>query len=141
MVITLPTAENARLPNWGIDERIKALPLKSLSEVQVEKLLKAAGANFDYGLTTWIIGQAGGNPGILIAATRLGDDLRKDAMNFSENIAKAFEAKTRRELGDRAIDILQPLSLLSSVGIRGRVSGEAIAICAQFGNGIEVNAI
>ena len=141
LFITLPTTENAPMPVWTDDKRVKVLPLGPLSQAQAEALLKEAGADFDFSLMSWVVGQAGGNPGILLNAARLGADLRKSTATFADSVAQAFEARTRRELGDSALEILRLLSLLIRVGVRGRAAQEIQSICNVFGNGIQVNAV
>ena len=141
LLITLPIAENAPAPNFGQDERLQVIRLDPLSDSQAQELLKVAGAKFDYSIESWVIQQAGGNPGILLLAASLGTDLRKTAETFVDDVAKTFEQKARRELGDRAIEILRLLSLLTHVGIRGAFFKEIEAICTLFGNGIHPNEI
>jgi hypothetical protein len=42
----------------------------------------------DFGIESWIIEQAGGLPGILLAASRFGRELRPGAATFSEQIGR-----------------------------------------------------
>src|SRR5262249_14191658 len=119
ILITLPTLENAPAPSFGRDSRVQTLSLGPLPESKAEELLRAAGARFDYGLESWVLSQAGGNPGILLFAASLGDDLRRTAATFADDVGQAFRQRTARILGDSAINDLELLSILTHVGVSG----------------------
>lgn len=141
LLITLPTAEKAPTPNFGRDDRIQVIQLDPLSDSQAHELLEAAGAKLDYSMESWIIEQAGGNPGILLFAASLGPELRKSVATFTDDVARIFEQKVRRELGNTAIEILKLLSLLTHVGIRGTPYKEIEVICSLFGRSLQPNEV
>ncbi|MEQ9623414.1 hypothetical protein [Coleofasciculus chthonoplastes] len=143
LLITLPTAENAPIVNFGRDYRVQDYRLNSLSDWQSSKLLKAAKADFDYGLESWVIKQAGGNPGILLLAASLGSELRKQSNDFLVDVANAIKNKVRRTrtLGNEAIEILQLLSILTSVGIKGEPSQEIELICQCLGDTVQPKTV
>lgn len=141
LLITFPTMQDAPRPSFGRDNRVQIIQVKSFSELEAGELLKAAGAAFDYGLASWIIEQAGGTPGILLAAASLGPELRREASVFVDEVGTAFEGRVRRELGDRAIDVLRLLSLLTHVGVRGVHANEINLICTIFGGDLNPNAV
>lgn len=141
LLITLPTAEKAPTPNFGRDDRIQVVQLNPLSDSQAHEILQAAGAKLDYSMESWVIEQAGGNPGILLFAVSLGTELRKTAATFVDDVARTFEQKIRRELGDTAIEILKLLSLLTHVGIRETPCKEIEVICSLFGGSLQPNTI
>ncbi len=80
-LVTLPTQEGAPLPNFGLDDRVKILPLAPLIEPDARMLYRdvLATHRVDFGIESWILEQAGGIPGVLIAAARLGDRIRPAA--------------------------------------------------------------
>jgi len=133
LVVTLPAVERIVLPNFGRDERVRCFRVEPLSNPESEKLLKAAGAKFDYSLESWVIHQAAGNPGVLLMAANIGEGLRKSTTPFLEAVSQAFEQKARQELGDKTVDVLALLSLLTYVGISGNVQSEIRMICDLFG--------
>lgn len=141
LLITLPITEKASMPNFGRDERIQVIQLVPLSDSQARELLQASGAKLDYGLESWVIEQAGGNPGIILFAASLGGELRRGAADFADDVAKAFERKVRRELGDAQIEVLRLLSLLTHVGIRRTACKEIEVICSLFGGNLQPNAV
>jgi hypothetical protein len=135
IVITLPTLETAPAPSFGRDSRVQTLSLGALPETKAEELLRSAGAHFDYGLESWVVSQAGGNPGILLFAASLGADLRRTATTFAEDVGKAFRQRTARVLGDTAIIDLELLSVLTHVGVSGQAAVELQVICDLLGEG------
>lgn len=141
LFITFPTSETAPIPSLRLDERVRVVTLGPLSNNQSETLLQAAGANLDFSLMSWIVAQADGNPYILLSAARLGPDLRHRATTFAEAIASAFESQVKRELGDLALEALRLLSLLTQVGVRGRVASEIRLVFDAFGNSNQVNTV
>ena len=141
LVITLPTPERAPAPSFGRDGRVQTVSLAPLSDAQSEELLRAAGARFDFGLESWVVSQAGGNPGILLFAASLGPDLRRTAATFTEDVGRAFEHKVARVLGEATIFLLQLLSLLTHVGVSGQPAKELELVCRLFGDDATPHAI
>ena len=141
LLITLPTAEKAPMPNYGRDNRVQPFRLGPLTEEQSEKLLQSAGAKLNFSVRSWVIEQAGGLPGILLFASSLGQELRESPENFTDTVAKAFETKIRQILGEGFIDKLRLLSLLTHIGINGEAAREIELVCKIFGNGIQANSI
>ncbi|MCU0550566.1 MAG: hypothetical protein MUC48_14550 [Leptolyngbya sp. Prado105] len=132
LIITVPTSENSPAINFGLDDRVKSIQLSSLSEEESRGLLRASKSELDYAMESWIIKQAGGNPGILLQAAKRGSTLRQDHGNFSEQIAKALVQEVREQNGNEAIDILRLLSLLEFVGIEGKASREVKTLWKWF---------
>jgi hypothetical protein len=140
LAITLPT-EGAVVPDLGRGDRVRTLSLQPISDQAAEELLKAAGSSFHFGLQSWIIEQAAGNPGVVLWAASVGLELPTRTANFSEEVARAFETKVRRALGDEAIAVLQLLSLLTDVGFDQHVGRELEVLCIGFGYGIQPNKV
>jgi hypothetical protein len=140
LLITVPTAEHAPSPNFGRDARVRVIRLGPLSDTHAQALLRAAGAKFDYGLESWTVHQAGGNPGVLLLAASVGE-LRRSAASFVDDVAQAFERKVVRVLGEQALQILRILSLLTHVGVTGPPARELELICRVYGDGLGPNAV
>jgi hypothetical protein len=138
LVLTLPTAEQAPTPNFGQDERVQTIRVEPLSDLQSRELLKAADAKFDFGVESWIISQAGGNPGVLIVAASV-PDLRKTTNPFAYDVATTFKRKIQQELGDRAVEVLCLISLLTRIDIRGPKYDELTSISSAFGRDLQLN--
>ncbi|MGJ5630123.1 hypothetical protein [Nostoc sp. CALU 1950] len=141
LIVTLPTSENSPTINFGLDERVKNLKLSPLSPEESTELLKASEANFDYGMESWIIKQAGGNPGIILLAAKRGSVLRKEHQSFVEQIAIVLEQEVRHKVNNYAIEILKLLSLLEYVEIEGRANKEIKLLCKWFGQKFQADEV
>jgi hypothetical protein len=141
LVITLPTSENAPAPSYGRDDRVQTVKVKPLDDLAARQLLAATGVQLDFSIESWIIGQSGGNPGILLLAASLGPDLRNTASSFVDDVAQTFDAKLRQEFGEPAMRILRLLSLQLQVGIKRNAMRELEAICRIMGEGVTVNQV
>lgn len=139
LVITLPTAQKYPNTNFELDKRIKHIHIQRLSEDNSRELLRAANANFDYSVESWVIKQAGGNPGILLQAANLGAEFRKETNNFTAEITYTLKLKISQKFDNKVIGILQMLSLLTYVGIKGKPCEEIKLICQCFGENIQPN--
>ncbi len=140
LVITLPTAENVPIVNFGQDARIKKTNLERLSEKESEELLEAAGTKLDFSLQSWVLEKAGGVPGILLMAAGI-PDLRKEAGDFVVQVARAFEERAKRILDTEAVKSLGLISLLTHLGVEGEAQKEAELACDLFGGGLNLNGI
>jgi hypothetical protein len=140
LVITLPSSEHVLAPNFRRDKRVKLFPLDILTDQHARELLKVAGARFDFGIESWIIAQADGNPGILLVAASI-PDLRRSTNSFIDDVATTFEYKIRQELGNRAVEVLRQISLLMRVDIRGPFYEELATISSTFDGHIQPNDI
>ncbi len=134
------TVEHILTPNFGRDQRVKLFPLDILTDQHARELLKTGRAKFDFGIESWVIAQANGNPGALLMAAGI-PDLRQSTSSFLENVATTFEQKIRRELGDRAVEVLRLISLLMRVNIRGPLYEELVTLSSTYERHIQPNDI
>lgn len=139
LLLTVPTSDAVAVPNFGYDNRVRQLNLDPLSDEAARSLVQSAGENVDYGLVNWITQMAGGVPGILLAAARIGAALREQSGDFVTKVASALATKARGRCTERQFDALQLLSCLSFVGVEGEYQGELNTICQVFGT--ELSAI
>ena len=98
VIVALPTRDGAPLPNFGLDDRACLLPVPPLDDAAARQLFthRIGQDRVDFGIESWIIEQAGGVPGIVLAASRFGRELRPGASTFTEQIGRAFEARLGR---------------------------------------------
>jgi len=141
IIITLPTTANAPAPSYGRDERIQSLFLSPLTSEDARRLLRAVEQPLDYEVEDWILRHAGGIPGILLAAASVGNDLRTEFTNFAEAVGREFEKRIEKELGPDALTCVRLLSVLTHVGVAGRVENELRYICELFGEGWTPNPV
>ncbi len=113
------------------DPRIARYALQPLSENDSHSLLESLNPSIDFGLASWVVHQSGGNPGILIAASRHGLGLRRDASVFVRSVSEAYEQLARDILQREEIRALSALSLLSKVNLSGL--DETNALCRVLG--------
>jgi hypothetical protein len=141
LIATLPLTEGNPDPNFGRDRRVRVIPVGPLSETASHELLRAAGGRFDFGIEAWVVDQAGGNPGILLAAAKAGVELRRTTAEFAEDVARGFATRVRVELGDKALEALEVLSLMTHLGIAAEVGKELILVSKLFGDGLDERAV
>lgn len=146
LIITLSTIENHPIhQNFRLDKRINHIQIKQLSEDSSRELLRAAKADFDYSVESWIIKQAGGNPGILLQAADLGVDFRKGTEeqtdNFISKITENLKLRICQQFGKDTLEVIQILSLMTYVIIKGKHCDDIKLICQTFGKNIEPNKV
>jgi hypothetical protein len=141
LIATLPLAEGNPDPNLGRDRRVRVMLVRPLTDSASHDLLRAAGARFDFGMEAWVVDQAGGNPGILLAAARAGTELRRTTAEFADDVARAFTRRARAELGEQALDALEVLSLMTHVGISAEAGKELTLVSKLFGGDLGEKAI
>jgi len=139
LILCVSTAADAPTLGFGRDPRLRRLSLLPLDETDSQKLLRAANVKLDYSLESWVIDNAGGVPGVLLAAGHVGATLRLDGGSFLEQVAKEFEGEAQRRLGLVEFEALRPIALLLYLGVRGDVVSEALAVCSHFG--IDANLV
>ena len=133
LLITFPTAAATDL-SYGFDDRVASLLLSPLNDEAARKLLQATGQVLDYGIQDWILSQASGVPGIILAAASIGSSLRQDHTVFSTAVGKEFERRIVQELGEAALRSAQLFSVLTHVGTFGPHEAEIQTICKIFGD-------
>lgn len=135
IVITLPGSEQIPSVSYGRDDRVESLDLEPLSDEESRKLLASTQKRLDFGIESWILDRAGGNPGILLTATSVAEKLRNESGNFEKAVGQEFARRIEKELGGIALQCAELLSPLTHVGISGRFETEIRAICDIFGDG------
>ncbi|MGH8549304.1 MAG: hypothetical protein ACRERU_12035, partial [Methylococcales bacterium] len=99
------------------------------------KLLVSTQKRLDFGVESWILERAGGNPGILLAAASISDKLRYESGNFETAVGREFARRIESDIGADALKCAEFLSPLTHVGISGRFENELRSICEIFGDG------
>lgn len=130
LILTVPTSDPALAVNFGLDKRVKHIPIDGISDQDASSLLRIAGAKFDYSVESWVIQQTGGNPGILLAAAQIAD-LRSKAESFTDQIARSFENKIKAICGEKGLTALRVVSLLTHLGFRD-AKADDLAIVSEF---------
>ena len=124
LVITVSSPEIFNAVNFGRDNRVRMFSVVPLNEEESSSLLRATDIRLDYGVSSWISESAGGNPGVLLAAAHVGDQLRMQVPNFSNQVGRALEIRARTTLGVEGLRKLGFLSVLTAVGFSGDAQSE-----------------
>ncbi len=132
LLITLPTVAEGSDLTYGFDNRVESLTLSPLNDESARKLLQATGQALDYGIQDWILSQAGGVPGIILAAASIASTLRQGHTDFGTAVGKEFEHRIAQELGEAALRSTRLLSVLTHVGIAAPHEAEIQTICKIF---------
>lgn len=135
VIVTFPGSEPFPLVSYGQDARVEPLHLEALSSEDSRKLLISTQKRLDFGVESWILDRAGGNPGILLAATSIAEKLRDAPEDFEAAVGKEFARRLKSEMGIHTLKCAELLSLLTHVGISGPFQDEVKLICNIFGNG------
>jgi hypothetical protein len=83
LIFCLATTEAAPAPSFGFDTRIRATSLRGLSEEHGRQLNRAIQTDLDFSLESWVLDNADGIPGVILAAAHLGPELRRDGGSLS----------------------------------------------------------
>lgn len=134
-IVTLPGSGQAPMGTYGTDKRIQSLSLETLSDEDSRKLLAATGKRLDFGVESWILDRAGGNPGILLTAASVAEKLRDTYGDFGVAVGKEFAKRIELELGRDALLCAELLSPLTHVGVSGKFDVEIKLICEIFTDG------
>jgi hypothetical protein len=132
LIFCLSSAEATPAPSFGFDTRIRATSLQALSEEHSRQLLRAIRTDLDFALESWVLDNANGVPGVILAAARFGPELRRDAGNFIEQIATGFERQVIARVAESTRQTLGILSLMSHVGIERNAAQEVEILCSAF---------
>jgi len=134
IIVSTPNTTKISLPNFGSDKRVECEYINPLDDENALKLFRSTGVKVHFGIESWIIRQAGGNPGILLIAgnqLKLDPDLFDKPNDFSEKIGDAFNKKIQRQFGDSIIIYFKILSLLEYAVINDDLQ-EIRQICEAF---------
>ena len=132
LIFCLPTTDAVPAPSFGLDHRIRATSLEGLAEPQSRELIRAIRTDLDFALESWMLDNADGVPGVILAAAYLGPELGRDGGAFLDQVARAFERRVIASVAEPARKALDVLSLMSHVGVERDTAAEVNVICASF---------
>jgi hypothetical protein len=133
LIFCLPTTDAVPAPSFGLDTRIRMTSLEGLAEPQSRELLHAVRTDLDFALESWMLDNADGVPGVILAAAQLGRELRRDGGSFLDQVARGFERKVIERVPEPARQALGVLSLMSHIGVERNAAAEVTVICSSFG--------
>jgi len=112
LVMTIPSQREIPATVFGDRARVKSRHIGPLSSENARQLLDATAQNIDSRARDWILLQAAGNPGGILAAAREGKNLRQSADDLRERLTLSFQHRIEARLGPNALKaalILSPL--------------------------------
>lgn len=130
LIVTVPVSEAAPAPSFGLDSRVRVFEIPSLDDESGRALLHSAGGRFDWSLESWVLDQAGGVPGVLIAAAQSKGNLRESGGTLLDQIGESFERHAAARLPPDDLEGLRIVSILSHLGVEGQARVEAETLCA-----------
>jgi hypothetical protein len=115
LIATLPSPRHAPVIRLGDDRFEKRVQFEPLKKEVATKLITSVNPTLTARMRDWILHQAGGIPGIIVAASRLGDSLRTDADSFREQLSSPLKQKCISSVGREGLEVLQAVSALTYV--------------------------
>ena len=134
LLLTMPAERQIPAPIFGDTKRVQVRHLAALNSEDARKLLDSANPRLDHRARDWVLLQAGGNPGIIIAAARHGEKLRASADSLRDQLTREFRQRLESKLDREAVLIASVLSPLVDVrsSDAGEVSGLLTAIAPEL---------
>src|SRR5438477_1411054 len=90
LIVTLPSPEHTPVVRLGDDAVVKPYQIQRLQKEAATKLVGSIDSGLDNRLRDWIVQQAGGIPGVLIAAARLGEALHRESGSLRKQLSQSF---------------------------------------------------
>ena len=104
-------------------------------------LLEHAVTGLDRETEEWIVRQAEGNPGILLASARLRLMLHRKAPSLQDALVQGMKQRVREEFGEHGYQMLRVLSLMTRFDIQGPRPNEVEEICRILDRNMEPAAV
>jgi hypothetical protein len=131
LIITLPSPERAPVVRLGDDSLVKVRQIPRLLQDAARRLVDAVDSSLDHRVRDWILHQAGGIPGVLIAAASMGTELHRDSESLREQISRKFQQSLAVKAEPGALTILQALCPLIYVRV-GADSNELDVLISEI---------
>jgi len=122
LIVTLPSPEHAPVVRLGDDAVVKPYQIQRLQKEAGTKLVASIDSGLENRLRDWIVQQAGGVPGVLIAAARLGEALHRESGSLRKQLSRSFRQRLEVRAGQDALPLLQALSPLTYVKVSSESS-------------------
>jgi hypothetical protein len=137
LIVTLPSPEYAPVVRLGDDARVKPCPVPRLLKDAAAKLVECVNSSLESRLRDWIVQQADGIPGVLVAAARLGEELHRDSISLRKQLSQKLRHSLESKVGKGALPLLQALSPLVYVRVSGQ-SPELPVLLARIAPEIDI---
>jgi hypothetical protein len=115
----VPSPEHVPVVRLGDEAIVKSIQIQRLQKEPAAKLVASIDSSLDNRLRDWIVQQAGGIPGVLIAAARLGESLHRESGSLRKQLSQSLRQRLDARAGGNAFSLVQTLSPLTYVNISG----------------------
>ena len=112
LLMTISSQKEIPSTVFGDAARVQTRHIGPLNSESARQLLEAANSDLDSRARDWILLQAAGNPGCILAAAKEGKNLRRSAETLRQRLTQSFEGRLETCLGSEALiaaSILSPL--------------------------------
>ena len=140
LIITLPSPEHAPVIRLGEDSAVKPRQIPRLPKDAATRLVESLDSNLERRLRDWIVQQAGGLPGVLVAAAIAGEELHRESESLRKQLSQKFRQSLEDRAGKDALPVLQALSPLVYVRV-GRESSELPVLLSHIAPEITVPSV
>lgn len=141
LVLTVPIPSHAPKPAYGTDDRVQHLQVPPLSRQESRNLIGDIGPKLPFEIEDWIAEKSGGIPGVILAAASLGEGLREGAEDFRTRVGQEFSRRIQEHFGATGLQSVRLASILTQVGVTGKVAGEVPVLCELFGEELSAPAL
>jgi hypothetical protein len=140
LIITLPSPEHAPVIRLGDDSAVKPRQIPRLPKDAATRLVESVDSNLEHRLRDWIVQQAGGIPGVLVAAALVGEELHRESGSLRKQLSQKFGQSLEDRAGKDALPLLQALSPLVYVRVGGK-SSELPVLLSHIAPEIQVPSV
>ncbi|MBI4576025.1 MAG: hypothetical protein HY722_07155 [Planctomycetes bacterium] len=138
LILTVPIPSQARIPAYGVDDRVQHMEVAPLGREDAKALINEVSPQLHSEIEDWICRKSGGIPGVVITAATVGEALREGAADFEAQVGKEFARRIEAQFGGQALASVRVVSLLTQLGVAGKYSDEARCACDRFGGGMTI---
>jgi hypothetical protein len=112
LIMTIPSKREIPATVFGDSTRVKTRHIGPLNSENARQLLDATASDIDSRARDWVLLQAAGNPGVILAAAREGKNIRRSADNLRARLAQSFGQRIQKRFGSEALTAASVVSPL-----------------------------
>ncbi|MBI2840138.1 MAG: hypothetical protein HYX75_17620 [Acidobacteria bacterium] len=132
LILTVPSPADAPTPHYGYDNRVQHIEVEPINLEDSRRLLRAVARELPFEIEDWITEKSGGVPGVVLAAARVGEGLRIGSADFRDQVGQEHAKRIEARLGEHSLRVAEAFSLLTYVGVAGKVESHAQALRELF---------
>jgi hypothetical protein len=141
VILLLQSSDLADVDLSKFGPGVREMYLGPMPEKDVNELLEEVVAGLDAETRSWIVREADGNPGIVLAAADLRHRLKRSAPSLLDALVLGMEFRIQREFGEHGVRILRLLSLMTEIDTSDDSLREIGTICNLVGDGLQPQSV